>query len=140
MTASVPKTAAARTRSPAQAAAAADLARTLAEVEAATALAASRVEDLERLQALVVSTTAHELRTPLTVLRVHADLLSDAGSELGPDERESLEAISRAVARLQDVSDQLVDDLRSGAGGAEDALRRWLDAEPGSPRTRPTTH
>jgi signal transduction histidine kinase len=100
--------------------------------------ATERLEELERLQALVVATIAHELRTPLTVLRVHADLLIEGASDLGQEERRSLEAISRAVARLQDVSDHLVSELRGTAGGAEDALRRWLQAEPGCPRTRPT--
>jgi GAF domain-containing protein len=101
--------------------------------------ATERLEELERLQSLVVSTTAHELRTPLTVLRVHADLLAAAAEELGPDERASLEAISRAVGRLQDVSDGLVADLRGSAGGAEEALRRWLQLEEGSTRMRPGT-
>jgi signal transduction histidine kinase len=117
----------------------ADLARAVAAIEIDVALTAARLEELDRLQALVVSTTAHDLRTPLTVLRVHADLLCEAGSTLGPDERASLQAIGDAVARLQAVSDQLVDDLRDGAGGAEEALRRWLQVEPGDPRTRPTT-
>lgn len=101
--------------------------------------AADRLQELERLQSLVVSTTAHELRTPLTVLRVHADLLSAAAEELGPDERASLDAITRAVSRLQDVSDGLVSDLRGSAGGAEEALRRWLQLEEGSHRVRPGT-
>ncbi len=101
--------------------------------------ASERLEELERLQSLVVSTTAHELRTPLTVLRVHADLLAAAAEELGPDERASLEAITRAVGRLQDVSDGLVADLRGSAGGAEEALRRWLQLEQGSTRMRPGT-
>ena len=108
------------------------------EVPAGVDAANERLEELERLQALVVATTAHELRTPLTVLRVHADLLIEGASDLGQEERRSLEAISRAVARLQDVSDHLVSELRGTAGGAEDALRRWLQAEPGCPRTRPS--
>ncbi|WP_051470944.1 GAF domain-containing sensor histidine kinase [Patulibacter minatonensis] len=99
--------------------------------------ALDRLEELERLQSLVVSTTAHELRTPLTVLRVHAELLASAATVLGPEERESLEAITRAVARLQDVSEDLVSDLRSSAGGAEEALKRWLRLEEGSRRIRP---
>ncbi|MDO9410468.1 GAF domain-containing protein [Patulibacter sp.] len=107
--------------------------RTAADAAATT----DRLEELERLQSLVVSTTAHELRTPLTVLRVHADLLAAAAEDLGPDERASLEAITRAVTRLQDVSDGLVADLRGSAGGAEEALRRWLQLEQGSQRVRP---
>ncbi|WP_051470919.1 GAF domain-containing protein [Patulibacter minatonensis] len=99
--------------------------------------ATDRLQELERLQSLVVSTTAHELRTPLTVLRVHADLLAAAAAELGPEERASLDAITRAVTRLQDVSDGLVADLRGSAGGAEEALRRWLQLEEGSQRIRP---
>ncbi|MEV4422797.1 GAF domain-containing protein [Patulibacter sp. NPDC049589] len=98
-----------------------------------------RLQELERLQSLVVSTAAHELRTPLTVLRVHADLLAAAAAELGPEERASLDAITRAVTRLQDVSDGLVADLRGSAGGAEEALRRWLKLEDGSQRIRPGT-
>lgn len=106
------------------------------EIDAEQA-ATDRLEELERLQSLVVSTTAHELRTPLTVLRVHAELLAAAAEELGPDERASLEAITRAVSRLQEVSDGLVADLRGSAGGAEEALRRWLQLEQGSTRMRP---
>jgi GAF domain-containing protein len=101
--------------------------------------ALERLEELERLQSLVVSTTAHELRTPLTVLRVHAELLASAADGLGPDERASLDAITRAVARLRDVSEDLVSDLRGSAGGAEEALRRWLHLEDGSNRIRPRT-
>jgi signal transduction histidine kinase len=97
----------------------------------------ARLEELGRLQALVVSTTAHELRTPLTVLRVHADLLAGAGAALGPDDHASLKAIGAAVARLQEVSDRLVTELRDNAGGAEDALRQWLSLEQGSDRVRP---
>lgn len=98
-----------------------------------------RLQELERLQSLVVSTTAHELRTPLTVLRVHAELLESVKESLGPDERASLEAIAGAVTRLQDVSDGLVSDLRGSAGGAEEALRRWLRLEEGSSRVRPVS-
>lgn len=108
-----------------------------AAVAATAAGCTERLQELERLQALVVSTTAHELRTPLTVLRVHADLLRDAGQDLGPAERASLEAISSAVSRLQAVSDHLVTELRGTAGGAEEALRRWLALEQGSERVRP---
>jgi signal transduction histidine kinase len=101
--------------------------------------ATDRLQELERLQSLVVSTTAHELRTPLTVLRVHAELLESVKDSLGPHERASLEAITGAVTRLQDVSDGLVSDLRGSAGGAEEALRRWLRLEEGSSRVRPVS-
>lgn len=117
----------------------ADVARATIEVEAEILATTARLEELERLQALVVSTTAHELRTPLTVLRVHAEMLSDVAGDLGPEERRSLEAITGAVSRLQDVSDRLIQDLREGAGGAEEALRRWLCVEPGTDRVRPAT-
>jgi hypothetical protein len=102
-----------------------------------TAAALERLEELERLQSLVVSTTAHQLRTPLTVLRVHAELLQGAASGLGPDGQASLSAISAAVSRLQAASDELVSDLRGNAGGAEEALKRWLKLDEGSPRVRP---
>lgn len=115
----------------------ADVARVAVEVRSGVDATVDRLEELERLQALVVSTTAHELRTPLTVLRVHADMLIESAGDLGAEERASLEAISAAIARLQTVSDHLVTELRGTAGGAEEALRRWLDAEPGCPRTRP---
>jgi signal transduction histidine kinase len=117
--------------------AAAEVARVTAEVAADVAATTERLHELERLQALVVSTTAHELRTPLTVLRAHADMLIDGSDHLRDDERASLEAIRVAVARLQEVSDHLVAELRGTAGGAEEALRRWLQLEEGSQRTRP---
>jgi hypothetical protein len=107
--------------------------------EADAVATTDRLQELERLQSLVVSTTAHELRTPLTVLRVHAELLDSVKDSLGPDERASLEAITGAVTRLQDVSDGLVSDLRGSAGGAEEALRRWLRLEEGSSRVRPVS-
>ena len=113
--------------------------RATTEIEAEILATTARLEELERLQALVVSTTAHELRTPLTVLRVHADVLRTAGGHLGADERRSLDAIAGAVDRLQDGSDRLVSDLRAGAGGAEEALRRWLGDEDGATRVRPAT-
>ena len=116
-----------------------DVARATVGVEAEILATTARLAELERLQALVVSTTAHELRTPLTVLRVHAEMLRDDASALAPDQRRSLEAIAGAVERLQDVSDRLVQDLREGAGGAEEALRRWLSVESGADRVRPAT-
>ncbi|WP_026910252.1 histidine kinase dimerization/phospho-acceptor domain-containing protein [Patulibacter minatonensis] len=117
----------------------ADVVRKTAEVAADIAATTERLQELERLQALVVSTTAHELRSPLTVLRAHADMLMDGSDHLDDSERASLEAISRAVVRLQEVSDHLVAELRGTAGGAEEALRRWLQLEPGATRTRPRT-
>lgn len=118
---------------------AADVVRATVEVEAEILATTARLEELERLQALVVSTTAHELRTPLTVLRVHAEMLRDDAGVLAPEQRRSLEAIAGAIERLQDVSDRLVSDLREGAGGAEEALRRWLCVESGVDRVRPAT-
>jgi signal transduction histidine kinase len=117
-----------------------DVARVAAEVRSDVDATADRLEELERLQALVVSTTAHELRTPLTVLRVHADLLIERGGTVDADERQSLEAIRGAVERLQAVSDHLVAELRETAGGAEGALRRWLqvDDDAGRMPTRPS--
>lgn len=110
-----------------------------AATKAEAAATTERLQELERLQSLVVSTTAHELRTPLTVLRVHAEMLEAVKDDLGPHERASLEAIAGAVSRLQDVSDGLVSDLRGSAGGAEEALRRWLRLEEGSSRVRPVS-
>lgn len=115
----------------------ADLARMTADAVAGAAAMAARLEELGRLQALVISTTAHDMRTPLTVMRAHIDLLADRTDELDPDTRASLAAIGTAVTRLQETSDRLVAELRGTAGGAEDALREWLALEPGSQRTRP---
>jgi signal transduction histidine kinase len=115
----------------------ADLARMTADAAAAAAAMAARLEELGRLQALVISTTAHDMRTPLTVMRAHCEMLADRADELDPDTQASLAAISGAVARLQETSDRLVTELRGTAGGAEDALREWLALEPGSQRTRP---
>jgi signal transduction histidine kinase len=114
-----------------------DLARLTADAAAGAAAMAARLEELGRLQALVISTTAHELRTPLTVLRAHCDLLAARADDLDADTRSSLVAIGTAVTRLQATSDRLVTELRGSAGGAEDALREWLELEPGSQRTRP---
>lgn len=114
-----------------------DLARLTADAAAGAAAMAARLEELGRLQALVISTTAHEMRTPLTVMRAHCDLLASRADDLDPDTRASLDAIATAVSRLQDTSDRLVAELRGTAGGAEDALREWLALEPGSQRTRP---
>jgi signal transduction histidine kinase len=114
-----------------------DLARLTADAAAGAAAMAARLEELGRLQALVISTTAHEMRTPLTVMRAHCDLLASRADELDADTRASLTAIGTAVARLQETSDRLVSELRGTAGGAEHALREWLALEPGSQRTRP---
>jgi signal transduction histidine kinase len=115
----------------------AELARMTADAAAGAAAMASRLEELGRLQALVISTTAHEMRTPLTVMRAHCDMLADRADELDADTQASLAAIGTAVTRLQETSDRLVAELRGTAGGAEDALREWLALEPGSQRTRP---
>jgi signal transduction histidine kinase len=115
----------------------ADLARMTADAAAGAAAMAARLEELGRLQALVISTTAHEMRTPLTVMRAHCDMLAARADELDADTQASLAAIGTAVSRLQETSDRLVSELRGSAGGAEDALREWLALEPGSQRTRP---
>jgi signal transduction histidine kinase len=115
----------------------ADLARMTADAAAGAAAMAARLEELGRLQALVISTTAHEMRTPLTVMRAHCDMLAARADELDADTRASLTAIAGAVTRLQETSARLVSELRGTAGGAEDALREWLELEPGSQRTRP---
>ena len=70
--------------------------------------------------------------------------MSVTASTLGADDLDAhadrlIASITGAVARLQDVSDRLIQDLREGAGGAEEALRRWLCVEPGTDRVRPAT-
>ncbi|MGX6449380.1 histidine kinase dimerization/phospho-acceptor domain-containing protein, partial [Patulibacter sp. S7RM1-6] len=105
-----------------------------APTEAVAVAVAARLDELERLQALIVSTAAHELRSPLTVVRAHAELLAMRRDELAPHERSSVDAIVRAAGQLQEVSDGLVAELRDVAGGAEGPLRRWLGVDEDAPR------
>lgn len=64
------------------------------------------VEERKRLNAAF----AHDLRTPLTVLRGHVDLLTDALSEDGSNDRElakSVQAISQQITRLNAYVDTM---------------------------------
>ena len=63
------------------------------------------------------------------MLRAHAELL--AGGELNETSRDSISAIVLAARELQSVSDDLLELMRAHAGGAEPALRRWLDQASG---------
>jgi PAS domain S-box-containing protein len=68
----------------------------------------ARLHELDRIRAQMIATVSHEFRTPLTPIASHVELLLDpSGDPLSADQRESLDAIDRNVARLR----RLVDDL-----------------------------
>jgi signal transduction histidine kinase len=83
---------------------------------AETNLARQDVDALERMKADFIAITSHELRTPLGLVLGHAALLREAITE-EPYSRQ-LDAILRAVARLQKILDDLssMESPHSGRG------------------------
>ena len=86
------------------------------------------IEETERWRAALMSSLAHDVRTPLTVLRAGLDLLeSTQGAASVPPER--VAAMRRQVARIERMSDTLLDVERVSAGALQLAPRAVTMAE-----------
>ena len=81
-----------------------------------------QMEQLSRVQQRFVSDVSHELRTPLTTVRMAADVLYERRDELGPDERKSVELLSKEVTRFESLLADLLEISRFDAGVAQLAL------------------
>lgn len=72
--------------------------------------ATESAEQRHRLDALrdrLIDTVNHELRTPATALIAHVELLEELRDQLPPDAAWSVEALSRNLARMQAVLDEI---------------------------------
>ncbi len=79
--------------------------------------ALSRERELSELKSRFVAVASHEFRTPLAAILSSVELLDDYGHRLPPDERkEMLTLIKTAVARMNDMVDQVLLTSRLESG------------------------
>jgi signal transduction histidine kinase len=72
------------------------------------------VRDQERARNHLVATLSHELKTPLTSATIAADLLAESlGSSLDPRQREFLQTLREDTARMQRLTNDLLDVSRA---------------------------
>ncbi len=77
----------------------------------------TRAREVDRMKSEFVMAAAHELRTPVTSIGMSIDLLVDhCSDDLGPRERELLEAAHGEVHRLKALISDLLDLSRMEAG------------------------
>lgn len=77
----------------------------------------TRAREVDRMKSEFVMAAAHELRTPVTSIGMSIDLLVDhCSGDLGPRERELLEAAHGEVHRLKALISDLLDLSRMEAG------------------------
>lgn len=67
----------------------------------------TRHRKLDSLRDRLVETVNHELRTPVAVIKGHVELLQDEHAACSPTAQWSLEAITRGLARLEEVLDSI---------------------------------
>lgn len=71
--------------------------------------ALTRLAELEQLKSNFVANISHELRTPLTHLRGYLELLLDGTlGELTPEQRQAVEVMAKAEARLGNLIEDLI--------------------------------
>lgn len=77
----------------------------------------TRAREIDRMKSEFVMAAAHELRTPVTSIGMSIDLLVDhCRADLGPRERELLEAAHDEIHRLKALIGDLLDLSRMEAG------------------------
>jgi two-component system sensor histidine kinase MtrB len=84
----------------------------------------SQLRELSRVQRRFVADVSHELRTPITTIRMAADLLHDAMSDLPPELARSTELLQQQLDRFELLLADLLEISRHDAGAAV------LEAEP----------
>jgi two-component system NtrC family sensor kinase len=73
------------------------------------------LKELDRMKSEFVSTVSHDLRSPLTTVRGFVDLVALLGP-ITEDQHEALEKISRAVTRMNELIEDLLDLGKVEAG------------------------
>lgn len=101
----------------------ATLARSFNEMAGSLQDQISRMEDMSRMQRRFVSDVSHELRTPLTTIRMAAEVLHAARSDLEAGPARSAELLATQLDRFEDLLADLLEISRFDAGAA------MLDAE-----------
>ncbi|MFO1244769.1 MAG: PAS domain S-box protein [Ramlibacter sp.] len=87
------------------------------QVEQDMRTALARERELSELKSRFVAVASHEFRTPLAAILSSVELLDDYGERLPPDERkEMLTLIKTAVARMNDMVDQVLLTSRLESG------------------------
>jgi two-component system sensor histidine kinase MtrB len=84
----------------------------------------SQLRELSRVQRRFVADVSHELRTPITTIRMAADVLHDARSDLPPELARSAELLQAQLDRFEALLADLLEISRHDAGAAT------LEAEP----------
>ena len=85
-------------------------------------LQAQEMEQQERRRRDFLYAISHELRTPLTSIQAFADLLAETPAN-SPDENDLVASLTRGVARLQDLVDDLLQLGRLETVGQDVAAR-----------------
>lgn len=101
----------------------ATLARSFNEMAESLQDQIQRMEELSHLQRRFVSDVSHELRTPLTTVRMAAEVIHSARSDLDPAAARSAELLTAQLDRFEDLLADLLEISRFDAGAAV------LDAE-----------
>jgi len=78
----------------------------------------SQLRELSRVQRRFVADVSHELRTPITTIRMAADVLHDARSELPPELGRSAELLQTQLDRFEALLADLLEISRHDAGAA----------------------
>ncbi len=84
----------------------------------------TELEGLSQVQRQFVSDVSHELRTPMTTIRMAAEVLSGARSQLDPEAARSVELLQSQLERFESLLIDLLEISRYDAHAAT------LDAEP----------
>lgn len=79
----------------------------------------AQLEEFGNLQKQFTSDVSHELRTPLTTVRMAADLIHDASTDLDPALRRSSELLVAELDRFETLLGDLLEISRHDAGVAE---------------------
>ncbi|HEX2022731.1 MAG TPA: histidine kinase dimerization/phospho-acceptor domain-containing protein, partial [Candidatus Thermoplasmatota archaeon] len=80
--------------------------------------AMERLRETDRFRAQFVNSAAHELNTPITPIRLELALLrASMGGAATPDQRVSLDALDRNVARIEALVGDLLEAARFQGGG-----------------------
>jgi two-component system sensor histidine kinase HydH len=84
-------------------------------------LAERRLEDQRRLSALgeMAAVMAHEIRNPLASLKGHAQLLAERLRNAGENERRKADRVVQEAVRLETLTTDLLDFVRSGPVNVE---------------------
>lgn len=84
----------------------------------------TQLEEFGNLQKQFTSDVSHELRTPLTTVRMAADLIHDASTDLDPALRRSSELLVAELDRFESLLGDLLEISRHDAGVAELAAEK----------------